>query len=163
MLFLADGKFRHVILISPTEISNRTCPQVQPWLYSYNADETQLANLINSHRASLGLGSLALVDLISSTCEDHNAYMIASGELSHDGFSERVALLSSALGANGISENVAFNYQSGQGAFDGWLNSPGHRAAIEGSATHFGISVSADADGRKYYTAIFGYVGSGPL
>lgn len=132
-------------------------------VYQYDTDETQLADLINAHRQSMGLAPFTLVDFISATCEDHNEYMIAQGALSHDGFQSRSALITEVLGGYGISENVAFNYQTGQGAFDGWLNSDGHRAAMEGSATQFGISVTADAQGRKYYTAIFAYIGSGPL
>ncbi|RZJ63255.1 MAG: CAP domain-containing protein [Flavobacterium sp.] len=153
------------VISQPPGTTNPTPSEPDPTnqVYTYDADETQIAALVNSHRASLGLGTLELFDFISSTCEDHNSYMIANVDMNHDGFAERAALLQDVLGATGISENVAFGYQSGQGAFDGWLNSPGHRAAIEGSATHFGISVSSDADGRKYYTAIFVYIDSGPL
>lgn len=123
--------------------------------YAYDTDETRLAVLINNHRAALGMENLVLVNFISATSEDHNAYMIANEVVNHDGFSSRLSLLTEALGAQGISENVAYNYQSAEGAFNAWLGSPGHRAAIEGNSSHFGLSVSSDEQGRKYYTAIF--------
>ncbi|MFZ4679488.1 MAG: CAP domain-containing protein [Flavobacterium sp.] len=60
------------------------------------------------------------------------------------------------LGAKRVSENIAFNYQTAESAMSAWLNSPGHKANIEGDFTHFGISITADeATGKKYYTNMF--------
>ena len=55
-----------------------------------------------------------------------------------------------------LSLNIAYNYNSAQGAFDAWMNSPGHRENIEGDFTHFGLSIRENpVNGRKYYTNIF--------
>ncbi|WP_290843195.1 CAP domain-containing protein [Flavobacterium sp.] len=123
--------------------------------YSYNADELDMARLINEHRQEMGEGSLVLQDYVSLVSQNHNTYMIANEVVNHDLFGQRVDELRREVGANDVAENVAFNYQTSVGAFDGWLSSDGHRTNIEGNFTHFGVSVSGDGQGRKYYTAIF--------
>jgi uncharacterized protein YkwD len=43
-----------------------------------------------------------------------------------------------------------------ESAFSAWMNSPAHKANIEGDYTHFGMSVTTDTQtGRKYYTNMF--------
>lgn len=123
--------------------------------YSYDQDELLMVRLINEHRQQIGKGSLVLQNYMSITSEDHNSYMIENNVVNHDFFNDRAADLREVLGADHVGENVAYNYQSAQGAFDAWMGSDGHRAAIEGAFTHVGISVSSDAQGHKYYTALF--------
>ena len=39
-----------------------------------------------------------------------------------------------------------------------WMNSPGHRANILSSTfREIGVAVGADAEGRLYFTQVFGY------
>lgn len=124
--------------------------------FDYNADELQLADLINQHRVSLGLNPLELINHVSFKSEEHTQYMIAKKSLNHDLFAERSENIIEVLGAVKVNENVAYNYLTSASALNAWLNSPGHKANIEGSFTHFGISIKADpTTGRKYYTNIF--------
>lgn len=131
---------------------------VTPDLYSYNysSSEIQLIDLISSHRVSIGLNSLLRSNYISSLAEAHNDYMITTNILSHDNFNVRSQNIMNTLGAAAVGENVAYNSTTAQAAFDSWLASSGHKANIEGSYTHFGISVRVNSvTGRKYYTIIF--------
>ncbi|NHM08209.1 CAP domain-containing protein [Flavobacterium sp. CYK-4] len=124
--------------------------------YSYNADELQLADLINAHRVSLGLNPLELINHVSYKSEEHNEYMIAKKVVNHDLFPQRSENIIEVLGAVKVNENVAYNFVSPNSALNAWLNSPGHKANIEGSFTHFGISIRQDeTTGKKYYTNIF--------
>ena len=124
--------------------------------YDYNSDELQLADLINEHRVSLGLNPLQLINHVSYKSEEHNEYMIAKKVVNHDLFSQRSENIIEVLGAVKVNENVAYNFVSSNSALNAWLNSPGHKANIEGSFTHFGISIRADqTTGKKYYTNIF--------
>lgn len=124
--------------------------------YTYSSDEAQLADLINEHRVSLGLNPLQLINHISYKSEEHNEYMIAKKVVNHDLFAERSENIIEVLGAVKVNENVAYNYVSASSVLNAWLNSPGHKANIEGNFTHFGISVRQDpTTGRKYYTNIF--------
>jgi len=124
--------------------------------YDYRADEVELADLINDHRASLGLNPLQTINHISYKAEEHNEYMIAKKELNHDLFAARSQNIIQLLGAVKVNENVAYNYSSPEAVLNAWLHSPGHKANIEGNFTHFGISIREDAvTGKKYYTNIF--------
>ncbi|WP_309641418.1 CAP domain-containing protein [Flavobacterium sp.] len=138
-----------------TEATSAARPQlIQD--YDYNSDELQLADLINEHRVSLGLNPLQLVNHVSYKSEEHNAYMISRHVVNHDLFAERSENIIEVLGAVKVNENVAYNFVSSSSALNAWLNSPGHKANIEGSFTHFGISIRVEeTTGKKYYTNIF--------
>ncbi len=124
--------------------------------YAYRTDELELADLINEHRVSQGLTSLQIINHISFKSEEHNEYMIANNVVNHDQFAERSQNIIEVLGAVKVNENVAFNFVSPAAALNAWLNSPGHKANIEGDFTNFGISIRENATtGKKYYTNIF--------
>jgi len=124
--------------------------------YNYNDVELKLVSLINNHRASMGLNTLEVINHISFKSEEHNIYMIDNNVVNHDYFQQRSNNLVQVLGAERVSENVAYNYQSAESVMIAWLNSPGHRNNIEGDYTHLGISVTVDANtGKKYYTNMF--------
>lgn len=124
--------------------------------YSYSADELELADLINEYRVSKGLNPLEIVNHVSYKSEEHNVYMIAKKSVNHDLFDERSHNIIEVLGAVKVNENVAYNFVTPASALNAWLNSPAHKANIEGTFTHFGISIRVDAEtGKKYYTNIF--------
>jgi len=124
-------------------------------VYDYSSSELELADLINEHRASLGLNPLQTINYISVKSEEHDEYMIGKNALNHDLFEQRSQDIIQALGAVKVNENVAYNYVAPSSALHAWLNSPGHKANIEGDFTHFGIAIRENADGKKYYTNIF--------
>ena len=124
--------------------------------YNYNETELKLVTLINNYRQSIGLNSLEVINHISYKSEEHNFYMIDNNVVNHDYFQQRADNLTEVLGAQKVGENIAYNYQTAESAFAAWLNSPAHKANMEGDYTHLGISVTTNPDtGRKYYTNMF--------
>ena len=117
--------------------------------------EVEVMTLVNSHRESIDLVTLNFNEVAYSNAEDHTDYMISKGRLSHDNFSMRVQKISSETNAEGIGENVAKDYLTAKTVFEGWMNSPPHKATIEGDFTHTAISVKENANGTLYYTQIF--------
>ena len=82
--------------------------------------------------------------------------MIQNNVVNHDQFQERSKNIIEVLGAVKVNENVAYNYVTPNSALHAWLNSPGHKANIEGDFTHFGISIRINpVNGKSYYTNIF--------
>lgn len=82
--------------------------------------------------------------------------MIANKVVNHNDFVARSKNIVTVLGAKKLAENIAYNYNTSQGAFDAWMNSPEHKENIVGDFTNFGISIRVDSDnGKKYYTNIF--------
>jgi uncharacterized protein YkwD len=124
--------------------------------YDYNVNETELARLINEYRVSIGLNELEIINHISYKSGEHNDYMITNNVVDHAYFQERSENIIRVLGAVKVNENVAYNFVTAQSVLAAWLNSPGHKANIEGDFSHFGISVTESPQtGKKYYTNIF--------
>lgn len=124
--------------------------------YNYNETESRLITLINDYRQSKGLNPLTVINHISYKSEEHNFYMIDNNVVNHDYFQQRSDNLVRVLGAEKVGENIAYNYQTAESAMSAWLNSPSHKANIEGDYTHLGISVTINPDnGKKYYTNMF--------
>ena len=124
--------------------------------YDYSTEELQLAQKINDYRVSQGLNTLEIVNHISFKSEEHNEYMIDNNVVNHDYFSERAENIIEVLGAVKVGENIAYNFSTPNAAMYAWLNSPGHKANLDGDYTHFGVSIKINpANGKKYYTNMF--------
>ncbi len=123
---------------------------------NYNETELKLVTLINNYRQSNGLNTLEVVNHISYKSEEHNMYMIDNNVVNHDYFQQRSDNLIQVLGAAKVGENIAYNYQTAESAFSAWMNSPSHKANLDGDYSHFGIAVTTNTEtGRKYYTNMF--------
>lgn len=123
--------------------------------YSYSPIELEIANLVNQYRVSKGLTSLQKNNHISNVSREHDEYMISINTLTHDRFAQRADNLEATLGAVAVGENIAYNYSTAQSVVDAWINSPAHKANMEGNYTHFGIAVKANAAGKMYFTNMF--------
>ena len=132
---------------------------IEPNLKVANVDytliELQVLDLINEHRAQLGLPELDSVDEGSIQAATHNEHMISNDEVCHDFFGSRYEALVKGVKASAVSENVAYGYNSAQAVVEAWLRSEGHKNNIEGDFTHFGISVKEANNGKMYFTNIF--------
>ncbi len=118
----------------------------------------ELIQLINDHRADLGLRPLILSDEVSLLGKTHSDRM-ASGVvgLGHEDFSDRCAEASDFLGGGSTcAENVAMGQSSADEAFASWMRSPSHRQNIErADLTHTGIGYAESASGTLFWTQIF--------
>ena len=117
--------------------------------------ETQILELINNHRLSLGLNPLSHMDIIKAQAYTHTEYMVANNEVNHDNFYERSNYLKANAGAIVVSENVAYGYTKAESVVNAWLNSESHRENIEGDFTNFDVSAEQNSEGAWYYTNIF--------
>lgn len=154
ILFLSF--FVTMISCAPSTNDDLVKNEIQIMDYRYNSNEIALIRLINQYRNSLNLNSLAIINHISFKSQEHNNYMIQNHVVNHDFFQERSENIIHVLGAVKVHENVAYNFISPSGALHAWLNSPGHRANIEGNFSYFGLSVTTSLEtGKKYYTVIF--------
>ena len=124
--------------------------------FEYSAAEVATMKLINDHRVSKGLGELQPIAYVSVKSEEHDQYMIDKNVVSHDGFVSRSEDIVKVVGAKNVGENIAYNYNTPEGAVSAWLKSASHKENIEGNFTHFGIAIRENATtGKKYYTNIF--------
>jgi len=94
---------------------------------------TDLLNLHNSHRRSLGLNPLKLNHLLVKAAQNHSDWMDQHGKLDHN---EGVVDLGDRLIKVGYNwslcgENITMGYNTPNAVFAGWLRSTGHRQNIE--------------------------------
>jgi uncharacterized protein YkwD len=142
-------------------------------LYSQSLPETiltqvapTLANLeqatydqVNAYRSSQGLPPLRLDERISQQARIHSQQM-AEGKVpfSHDGFEQRVEVISTVIPYRSAAENVAYNQGYSDPvtvAVEGWINSPGHQKNMVGDFNLTGIGMAQNASGEYYFTQIF--------
>lgn len=117
---------------------------------------SEILSLVNDHRASLGLTSLKVDNQYSSAfAVDHTEYMINKEQINHDNFGYRSEGIKYHDDAKVVGENVAYGYNTAEAVVNAWLNSPGHKAIIEGDFTHTGFGVMKCAKGRNYFTQLF--------
>jgi len=112
---------------------------------------------VNLHRHLIGLPPLQMDKVESSVAARHSRDM-ATGKVpfGHMGLQSRVDAIKRQLGnvlAQG--ENVAYGQRSPREVVADWLESPGHRANIEGNFRLTGIGLARDSKGVIYYTQIF--------
>jgi len=123
--------------------------------YTYSQIESDVADLVNEYRVSKGLNPLERINHISNVSEGHDEYMISINTLTHALFAQREENLKSTLGAVTVGENLAYNYSTAQSVVTAWINSPAHKANMEGNYTHFGIAVKTNSEGKMYFTNMF--------
>ena len=121
--------------------------------------ERRIHQQINNHRESIGLSPLQLNSAITEQARLHSRAM-ATGERQpgHDGFDERMAAIEEEIQRGDAAENVGVNWGMDDPAATAvrlWLESPQHRANIEGGFQLTGIGVAKNDEGRYYFTQIF--------
>lgn len=126
------------------------------------AYERQIFDMTNAFRAKNGLPALEWNDPAAEAARAHSADMAERGYFDHvtpDGRSPGDRLKAAGLdGYAAYAENIAAGQDSAFTAFNGWINSPGHRANILGEGLEtlgVGVVYDADSDYGWYYTQNF--------
>lgn len=117
--------------------------------------EVEILELINNYRIGMDLAPLNNLSIIKSVAFTHTDYMVSLDQVNHDNFYQRKTSLVQNASATKVSENVAYAYSSAQSVVKAWLNSPSHKATIEGDFTDFDISAEMNSQGKWYFTNIF--------
>jgi uncharacterized protein YkwD len=117
----------------------------------------EIFNLINKHRAGMGLKPLKQNALIAKAAQTHSHNMATKHvAFGHDGFDERIGKLEKKIkNTTASAENVAYSKQDAKAVVDMWLHSKDHRENIEGDYNQSGIGAAKATDGQIYYTQIF--------
>jgi len=176
ILILAESAPSHINTHSATILTYQrmTNAQLDAWIEEYqqlggiNAYELEIIRLINEYRAVHGLNPLSISIELNMAARFHSQEMIALDYLAHispvHGWpGERAAMFGHANitpGHYGVSENISRGASiTDSPNIRGWLNSPGHRAAIlRDEATSIGVGVTTCSTGRTgRITAKFGF------
>ena len=113
---------------------------------------TQIAALVNSERAAVGLAPLKVSGCAQTFAVTWSRHMAATGDFSHQSLSPMMT----GCGARGAGENIAYGATSAEHFMDLWMHSSGHKANIlRASFTHLGVGVVKASNGRWYATQDF--------
>lgn len=121
--------------------------------------EQQVHELVNTHRTAIGLEPLRYNDEVAAVARQHSQNM-ARGSVGHghEGADERGRVLLGIIRYSEFGENVSGNNydaaSTARAAVTGWLNSPRHRANIEGTFDTTGIGI-AHGGSTFFFTQIF--------
>ena len=127
--------------------------------------EREIHLQVDQYRARRGLPPLAYDERVAAVARSHSAAMASGARaFGHEGFQERTEAVTRALPTvRAFAENVAYDSRTGphlaQLVVQGWIDSPAHRANLEGRYDLTGIGVAVARNGRRYFTQIF--AGSG--
>jgi uncharacterized protein YkwD len=140
-------------------------PTTASCVFSGNASfESTLVNLINQERSSRGISPLIVSSQLTAAARQHSRDMACNDFFSHtgsDGSSPFDRMAWSGFSFTAAAENIYAGsgpYNSPQQAFNGWMNSSGHRTnMLNATYTHVGIGYiyCASSTYGGYFTADF--------
>ena len=117
---------------------------------AHASESGTIHSLLNQGRAGAGLGPLARNAALDQVALNWANQMAANGAMSHN------PNVGSQIpgGWSRWGENVARGYPSGAAMYDGWWNSPGHKANMLGDYTDVGIAF-VQANGSTWGVQVF--------
>lgn len=124
---------------------------------------TDLLNAHNAERTSRGLTNFAGNGKLASAAQDHANFMAKKNVMKHSGMGDGdLASRLRLVGYNATTggENIGAGQRNIPEIMAGWMNSPGHRAAILGAYKEYGGGVAKAADGMLYWCSVFGTAGA---
>jgi uncharacterized protein YkwD len=120
--------------------------------------EVDMFRRVNAYRAGRGLPTLAFDTLIARQAREHSVDMANERvPVGHDGRQTRVRRIEQSIPLERSAEIVALvaGYSDPlESALDGWIESEGHRRAMESEADLTGVGIAVD-DTHYYITQIF--------
>jgi uncharacterized protein YkwD len=122
--------------------------------------EYQVFKIVNLYRVSQGKNVLFENEVLQEEARKHSQN-IAQNRIpfGHDGAAERIRSIQAQIPLNAFSENVVSLFSTPEDlarySLQCWVNSPGHKKNIVGTAHLTGIGVVQDAQGRYVITQIF--------
>lgn len=124
-----------------------------------------LSAINEARRANGGHRPMTYNTALEAACRTQVGIMVEKDQLAHDlGLTPRQR--TDAQGYRGaIGENLAGGQPTLEGAIDGWLNSPGHRATLlSDKFVEFGLAVqSVPASRNSRYGIYWCFIAGGPV
>jgi uncharacterized protein YkwD len=125
----------------------------------------RVVELVNQHRASLGLQPLNVSPTLTNSAVWKSLHMAYYNYLQHDDppppfartVGERLEACGYPASLAGWGENAAYGYPTPEAVMQGWLGSPSHRSNIENPYWRvIGVGAAQAAGGALFWTQDFG-------
>ena len=128
--------------------------------------EASIVSAINeARRANGGHKALTYNAALEQACRTQVGLMVDKDVLSHDAGMKLRARTDAAGYRGAVGENLAGGQATLEGAIEGWLNSPGHRATLlSDKFVEFGLAVaSVPASRNSRYGIYWCMIAGGPV
>lgn len=120
--------------------------------------EKETLHHVNRYRASKGLPSLQAHSGLDKLARQHSLAMYQRDHMGHFGFGKRAKIAQKKYEMGAMSENLHRSWgfiPSGEFITNKWINSPKHRANMEGRFNHAGMAIVREGD-RIFTTLLLG-------
>jgi uncharacterized protein YkwD len=131
--------------------------------------ESKVLQLVNEHRTKQGLATLGVEAKLHACAGWKSLHMTGYSYMQHDDPDPPVArgtwtrFADFGLSGGNFGENIAYGYTTPEAVMTGWLNSPGHKANIEGAAfKSIGIGAALKPEGTWAWCQCFGSIAGEP-
>jgi uncharacterized protein YkwD len=154
---------------TPAGTATGDCTPSPSWGTLASADvEAQVVQLVNAHRAALGLRPLVQARALTASAEWKSMDMAGYGYMDHDDpapvartVTERFDACGYPTSSGAWGENIAYGFPDARAVMTAWLNDPPHKANIEDpSWTTIGVGAARSSAGVVYWTQDFGTTGA---
>jgi len=152
-------------LLAAAPAASAQCAPDPGWGTPRPALEPEVVQLVNAHRAGLGIPLLATSPTLSAAARWKSMHMAFGSYVTHDDPAPPVArtwdqrVRDCGYPNAYMGENIAAGASTARQVMDGWLASPGHRANIENPGfVAIGVGAAADGGGVVFWTQDFGTV-----
>ncbi|MCA9876487.1 MAG: CAP domain-containing protein [Thermomicrobiales bacterium] len=145
-----------------TMVSPATTVHAQDSGYAPDDQEAAFLDLINSYRASLGIGPLSLNYQLGAAADYHSYDMATNNYFDHylfDGTDPATNMRNFGYGGSTTGENIAAGMASAQEVMIAWQNSPEHDAGMRNpNFTEIGVGRVYNENSHYgwYWTTTFG-------
>ena len=122
----------------------------------------EMLDRVNAERSARGLAPMSFDNRLILAAQRHSDDQASRGQMSHtggDGSTLAVRIDRIGYSWSRLGENVAYGFPDAASVVAAWMTSPGHRANILSANTQFGLGLALGADGRSYWTQVFGSPG----
>lgn len=120
--------------------------------------ERETLHHVNRYRASKGLPKLQAHSGLDKLARQHSLAMYQRDHMGHFGFGKRAKIAQKKYEMGAMSENLHRSWgfiPSGEFITNKWINSPKHRANMEGRFNHAGMAIVREGD-RIFTTLLLG-------
>lgn len=128
--------------------------------------EGQIVAAVNGARAANGgHKAMSYNPKLEAACRTQLRLMVEKDQLAHDLGMKLRERVTGAGYVGAVGENLAGGQSSIEGAIEGWLNSPGHRATLlSDKFTEFGLAVArVPAERKSRYGIYWCFIAGGPF
>lgn len=122
----------------------------------------EILQLTNEYRAKQGLPPLKLNPQLMQAAQNRAQDMVTTGSFSHTvattspGVDNWSFIKKSGYGYQAAGENLARNFDNANDTFQGWVNSPSHKANLVKDYQDTGIGIAYDKSNKPYVVQFFG-------